>query len=78
MHVTVKRILHIMYMSVFHLLIVTVLSVIHCVQLLNRHKTKNMVRQKFYTCTNMKANTHTDTYTTTLCLNTYFHSHYAD
>ena len=59
-------------------LIVNVLNVIHCVQLLNRHKTKNKVRQEFYTCTNMKESTHADTRTTTLRLNAYFCSHYAD
>ena len=52
-------------------LIVTVLSVIHCVQLLNRHKTKDKVRQKLYTCTNMEASTHAVTHTTTLRLNAY-------
>ena len=59
-------------------MIVSVLNVIHCVQLLNRHKTKDKVRQKFYTCTNMEASTHADTHTTTLRLNAYSRFHYAD
>ena len=59
-------------------MIVSVLNVIHCVQLLNRHKTKDNVRQKFYTCTKMKASTHTDTHTTTPRLNAYSRSHFAN
>ena len=56
----------------------TVLNVIHCVQLPNRHKTRDKVRQKFYTCTNMKVSTRTDRHTTTLRRNAYSRSHYAD
>ena len=43
---------------------------------LNRHETKDNVRQKFFSCTNMRASTHTDMHTTPLYLSAYSRSHY--
>ena len=56
----------------------TVLNVIRCVQLLNRHKTKDKVRQKCYMCTNMTVSTHTGKHASTLRVNGYSRFYYAD